>query len=633
GAQALSRARLYEALRQSDERLKMALRAARAVAWSWDLDAGHITRTDEHPEIYALPAIAKSDEAFALVHPDDQDRYRSTVEQAVREGGSYQSEFRITDPDTGNLVWLEERGEVRKEGTGKVPRMVGVAMDITERMHAGEALQAANARFRTLFDSNIIGILTANRSRIFEANDAFLDMVGYTRDDLAEEKISWRAMTPPEYAHLDDAALQEMLATGRATPFEKEYYHKDGRRVPILLGSGLLQREPQECVSFVVDITERKQADEERERLLAQVENERALLRAVLGQMPAAVQIAEAPSGKLILTNGRAATIWRCQFESLEELREWRQGRGFHSDGRPYERGEWPLVRSLTTGEVVMGEEIELLRGDGTRGLVATNSAPIRDERGNIVAAVSVYCDLTEQRRLEKLKDDFLAMASHELRTPITGVKGYSQLLLRKAAERGEDHPDKKIVQTIDRHCDRLTKLVDELLEVSRLNLGRLELRRDRFELSSLAAEAVDRLTLATTGHHLSFQSAGPAVVLADRDRLEQVLDNLITNAIRYSPGGGEIGVTLECRDGEAVVSVNDRGVGIPKHKQNRVFEHFYRAHAGSRHDHGGMGVGLYISQKIVQRHGGEMWFESEEGQGSTFYFSLPLCSELDSAS
>jgi len=163
------------------------------------------------------------------------------------------------------------------------------------------------------------------------------------------------------------------------------------------------------------------------------------------------------------------------------------------------------------------------------------------------------------------------------------------------------------------------------LLDISRLHLGQLELTVERVDLPELIQEVADRVALTASQHRIRPVTLEPVVVRGDRDRLEQVLVNLADNAVRYSPQGGDVEVALVVQGDEAVVSVRDYGVGIPAEKQARIFQQFFRAHMGTPYDYGGLGVGLYISNEIVKRHGGRMWFESQEGRGSTFFFSLPL--------
>jgi len=182
-----------------------------------------------------------------------------------------------------------------------------------------------------------------------------------------------------------------------------------------------------------------------------------------------------------------------------------------------------------------------------------------------------------------------------------------------------------RALEVLDGQCDRLNRLVQDLLDVSRVQRGRLDLRRERCDLRELVAQVLERMQATTTTHRLRLRQHEQALVEVDRGRVEQVLFNLLSNAVKFSPQGGDIELDVAVREGEAVVAVQDHGVGIPRDRQARLFEQFYRAHAETPHDYGGMGIGLHLSREIVTRHGGRMWFASEEGRGSTFAFSLPV--------
>ncbi|MBF5041728.1 PAS domain S-box protein [Aggregicoccus sp. 17bor-14] len=244
---------------------------------------------------------------------------------------------------------------------------------------------------------------------------------------------------------------------------------------------------------------------------------------------------------------------------------------------------------------------------------------------------VSVARDITEHLRAEaalrhasEAKDAFLAAASHELRTPLAAAKGHAHLALLKMGADTETGPGKSL-KIINRQIDRMAKLVEDLLDISRLQAGRLSLELERFDLGTLVRETCERMAVLSGEHHLQIQAPEHLEGAWDRGRLDQVLTNLVSNAIRYSPEGGTVLVQLQEEEGGDAVhlSVKDSGVGIPKEKQAVIFERFGRAH-GSRY--GGLGLGLTITQGIVEQHGGRIWVESAgvEGQGSTFHVLLP---------
>ncbi|MFY0565776.1 sensor histidine kinase [Archangium lansingense] len=293
-------------------------------------------------------------------------------------------------------------------------------------------------------------------------------------------------------------------------------------------------------------------------------------------------------------------------------------------DGSRVTWNEMPSRRALN-GETVREDEFLVQRLNGETLHVSVTASPVITEAGMVPElAVVVLRDLTELKRLERMRDEFLSTAAHELRTPITTIKGYAQLLDRWTPG-GHEPREGKAFRILNRQSDRLTQLVQELLDVSRLQLGRLALRRQRFELGELVADVLERMQGVSSLHRLVLHQEGRVFVDADRDRIDQVLVNLFDNAIKYSPKGGDIEVWVSIEAGTGVVSIRDPGMGIPKERQGQLFERFYRAHAGLESDRGGMGIGLHLCEQIVQRHGGRIWFESEAGKGSTFSFSLAL--------
>ncbi|CAM4524780.1 MULTISPECIES: hybrid sensor histidine kinase/response regulator [Myxococcus] len=243
---------------------------------------------------------------------------------------------------------------------------------------------------------------------------------------------------------------------------------------------------------------------------------------------------------------------------------------------------------------------------------------------------ISVARDITERQRAEtalrlasEAKDSFLAAASHELRTPLAAAKGHAHLALLKLGGETEAGPGKSL-KIINRQIDRMAKLVEDLLDISRLQAGRLSLELERFDLSHLVHETRDRMAVLSQGHEIHVEASDQLEGTWDRGRLDQVLTNLLSNALRYSPEGGPVWVRVQGEHDEGVhLSVTDTGVGIPKEKQGLIFERFGRAH-GSKY--GGLGLGLTISQGIVEQHGGRIWVESPgvAGEGSTFHVWLP---------
>jgi signal transduction histidine kinase len=240
----------------------------------------------------------------------------------------------------------------------------------------------------------------------------------------------------------------------------------------------------------------------------------------------------------------------------------------------------------------------------------------------NVNALVGNFRNVTARVALERQKDEFVAAAAHELKTPVTSLKGYAQLLRKRFRKAGDDAAA-ALMETMDAQVDRLATLVGDLLDAAKVEAGQLRLRRrltwTRWWTTSWPICGSPPSTTASGG-------GGAGVFLVgDRDRLGQVLTNFLSNAIKYSPAGGEVAVTTEAEAGGVTVCVRDRGIGIPADEVPRVFDRFYRGSGEKEGTYPGLGLGLYISAAIVRRHGGRVWAESAEGEGATFCFRVPL--------
>jgi len=225
-----------------------------------------------------------------------------------------------------------------------------------------------------------------------------------------------------------------------------------------------------------------------------------------------------------------------------------------------------------------------------------------------------------EVQRAMRVRDEFLTLASQELRGPIGLIKRYAQFLL----QRKKEESDRAVLSAIIRSADRMEDLVQDMLEISRIRAEGVRLRKQKFDLVQLARKVGQRLQQLSTMHKVRIRAEAPLQVDADPGKTELVLVNLIDNAIRYSPRGGLVDIDVAVRGREAVVKVTDYGLGIPREKQKYVLQPFFQMYPALA-GFGGMGLGLYISKQIVEAHKGRIWFESEEGKGSSFYFSLPL--------
>ncbi|MDB5203502.1 MAG: yycG 3 [Ferruginibacter sp.] len=261
---------------------------------------------------------------------------------------------------------------------------------------------------------------------------------------------------------------------------------------------------------------------------------------------------------------------------------------------------------------------------DGTIHWIRISGKPNTDEDDNGQVMVGITTDITEQKQLHQQKDDFIGIASHELRTPITSLKGYTQVMEKMMRKKGE-LLEAGMLAKMDAQINRITSLISDLLDVTKINSGRLQLKNTLIDFNQMVEEVIEELQRTTERHTLKTDLHPTGIIYADRERISQVLINLITNAIKYSPNADSIIISTNLEDNQINVCVEDFGIGITEENKEKVFEQFYRVSGDKQHTFPGLGLGLYISSEIIKRTGGRLWVNSKAGQGSTFCFSIPV--------
>ncbi len=367
---------------------------------------------------------------------------------------------------------------------------------------------------------------------------------------------------------------------------------------------------------------------EQQARIAAEAGHRR--LQQVLDTLPEAVAIADAGSGRFVLCNRASVDLLGVDLTGQEVARGREPVLGStHLDGTPFAAEDLPLQRALLHGETVVGLQLQHHNARDNRDVpMLVNSAPLYDAGGRIAGAMAVFQDVTPIRALDQRKDEFLGQVSHDVRNPITAIRGWAQILLRRVRRLPESEQAGLVegLATIERVTGDAQRILDELLDLTRLQLGRpLDLRPGPVDLVGLVQAVAAAQQAATEAHAITVEASERELVgIWDQARLERVLENLVANSVKYSPDGGAIELTVERKPGWALLQVRDHGMGIPAADLPQVFERFFRA-GNVRKTLPGTGLGLAGARQVVEQHGGSIAVESVEGQGSTFTVRLPF--------
>nr|WP_095961065.1 PAS domain S-box protein [Corallococcus macrosporus] len=479
-----------------------------------------------------------------------------------------------------------------------------------------------------------VAVVDAAEERLSEVNPAFARMHGFAPEELTGRRLE--DIFAPEAR----GVLPRHVAAANSKPsheYESLHIRKDGTRFPAFThitafkdAAGRVEQR----VATVVDITQRRAVEMDRQRLLSAIEAERARLASVLDQMPAGVFIADAPSGRLVMASRQVEVITGKPFQPSSSMQDYLvdYGVSLHPDGKPYSMEALPLARSLRHGEVVQGEEMLIPRDDGQYVTVLLSSSPILDREGTIIAAVATMVDVSERRRAQeaalqaaRFGERLIAIVSHDLRNPLNAIQlSATQLLHSEALPERE----RRLVTRIARSGDRMKRMISELLDFTRGRLGGgIPIQRAASDLRSVVRLGVEELEAAWPERKLALRvEPGRYEGEWDADRLLQVVSNLGGNALQYSPADAPVSFTLSDGGASVVLEVHNPGEPIAPETLPRLFDPFRRGAIVGAGGSGssGLGLGLYIVEQVVKGHGGRIEVTSTAQAGTTFRVALP---------
>lgn len=507
---------------------------------------------------------------------------------------------------------------------GLFARSIVLAQDAA---FAVQALRSSEERFKRLFDAGIIGIvLTDVEGKVYEANEAFLVMCGFTAEDVASGRVNTLELTPPEWKEAQRAASASFAEAGVASPWEKEYFRKDGSRVPVLVGATMV--DGGRVLAFILDLTAQKRAEQAVHALVAERRAD-AKFRGLLEAGPDAMIIVDT-SGNVVILNAQAEKLFGYSRDELlgepasvlvpERLRKVEPG------------GRATFFGDATTQPMEARTDLFGRRKDGSEFPIEVTSSPLATEQGVLVS--SAIRDITARRQVEgalrAARDDaetasreleaFSYSVAHDLRAPLRAINGYSAALAEDLGA-ALDAESAQHLRRIGAAAVRMGHLIDALLGLSRVS--RTEIARDRVNLSDVAQAVVEQLRMSDPSRQVDVVIQPGLVSTGDPQLLHALLENLLDNAWKFTSQVDrariEIGRTFE--DGEWVLFVRDNGAGFDMSFVEKLFSPFQRLHALG--EFSGVGIGLATVQRIVRRHRGKIWARGQVGAGATFYFTL----------
>jgi PAS domain S-box-containing protein len=548
------------------------------------------------------------------VHAGDRGRAEAAWQQALAAGAELRIDLRLCRAADGAASWHTMHAVPMHDQAGAVSRWFATCTNIDQRKQAEDRLRESELRLQRTFESSPLGIAFVRvDGRIARCNDALLALLDRTHEDVAQG-LYWPVLLAPERTAAAREALVGLARGGRFGPAEEELLRPDGSRGTALVSAASIGVED-EHVLFAVDLTQQKRTRAELAHLAAIVES----------------------SDDAILSKDLDGVI-RSWNRGAEELYGYARreiiGKGVDTIVPPERKDELADIMSgLRRGESVRQRETVRLRKDGTRVDVAVTISPVRDEHGQVIGASTMARDISDRKLAEQAlrdaseqKDQFLAVLGHELRNPLAAIRGAAELL---KLTHGGDPRLQRTQSILDRQTAHMAKLLDGLLDVSRIIRGKISLEAELVDLCVVLRDLVQDHAEQVERRGLAMQldlPPEPLWILGDRVRLGQIFGNLLANALQFTQAPGTISLTSQTDEDQAVIVVRDTGTGIAPEFLPLMFEPFRQGSQPIDRGSGGLGLGLALVKGLVELHGGQVHAWSDgPGRGAVFTVRLPL--------
>lgn len=522
----------------------------------------------------------------------------------------YDPSLTVNIPGVVPYRWLSAKMYPIKNNIGEVTHVVLQHEDVTEKRESEEGRN----RLAAIVESTQDAVISINNDGIITSwNKAAQQMYGYKATEAIGNSIY--ILIPDNLVKEEEQLLKSVREGKKLNIYETIRVKKNGEHIlislsisPIKDGHGKVIGASKIARDITAQKVYEKSIKESEERLRV------ALNAGQIGVWDWDINLNELKwTDKVYEIHDVDQKKFNVTYDTFKEL--------IHPDDRDYTKKK---ITEALSGNEDFSAEFRIITPKGKVKWVATKAVITYDPTNKPQRMLGATLDITQQKQLEQDKSDFLSMASHELKTPLTSLKMFIDLLFREL-DNGDQEKKKYFAKRIMDQASRLTELTNDLLDVSRIETGKLSLNIEKFSINELIEDTVEGIQATTKKHKIIIKNSDKVEVNADRYRIYQVLVNLLTNAVKYSPNGKLITIEIKKDESNVVVSVKDNGRGIAKEQHKRIFERLYQVTDPEEKTFPGLGLGLFISKEIVARHNGSIWLKSAKGKGATFYFSLPL--------
>jgi len=654
-------------LEKSEARLRMAIASANLGTWDYKPLTGELTWSDECKHLYGLAPEAEINfELFTEhIYPADRDALEQAMKKAMDPLSDhiYDMTYRIIRFDKPEVRWLRAQGKVYFNKLQEPERFIGTIVDQTETKLAEEK----SAKLAAIVESSDDAIIGKTLDGVITSwNPAAEHLLGYTEKDVIGKHIT--ILIPEDRLEEEDLILERVRSNKKVEHYVTFRVTKAGLEIPVSISVSPIRDVNGKVIGAAKIIRNNAHQKETEARLLRYAENlevlnalgkvisEKMDVRDILQKVTdATTRLIGAAFGAFFYNNVSEAGESYMLFalsgaprEAFERFGIPRNTALFH----PTFTGEGIVRADDITKDPRYGKNSPFFgMPEGHLQVTSYLAVPVISKSGAVIGGLfyghpepgkftreheqlifgvatqaAIALDNTklyeEIRKLNDKKEEFIGLASHELKTPVTSLSGYLQILNRTLPDTDRNKP---FLQKALLQVKKLSELISDLLDVSKIETGQLPLSFSDFNITQIVQETIELIQYSTKTHQIILQQPEQEIIIsADKQRIEQVIVNLLSNAIKYSPREKLVNVTISATPDKVKVTVQDYGMGIQKEHQERIFSRFYRVEELASHI-SGLGIGLYISKEIISRHHGKLWLESEPEKGSSFFFEIPL--------